>query len=66
MVRPCSQDSLAQKTQGALMPCSRQWLSPRMLWLLLGKAQPQGRPQSGGHIWEVVRTALGLTQWPQS
>lgn len=39
----------------------KQWLSPRMPWLLLGRARPQGRPPSGGHIWEVGPKAQGVS-----
>lgn len=56
-MRPRSQGSLAQKTQGALMPQNAA-LSPRGLWLLLGRAQPQGRPQSGGRSWEAAQLGV--------
>lgn len=48
MVRPHSQGSLAQKTQGALMPAESSGSPPRMLWPLLGRAQAQGRPRARG------------------
>lgn len=58
-MRSRSQGSLAQKTQGALMTTeSSGSSSTRMLRLLLGRAQPWGRPQSGGHIWEVAQLGV--------